>query len=65
MQSIDVLIKGRYVVTMNETRDVIRDGAVAIKGHTIIDVGKTRDLEAPMPPSARSAAIGSSWLRAW
>ena len=27
---IDLLVKGWYVVTMNATRDVIHDGAIAI-----------------------------------
>ena len=45
MENIDLLIKGWYVVTMNETRDIISDGAVAIRGNTIVDVGKASDLE--------------------
>ena len=45
MEDIDVLIKGWYVVTMNATRDIIRNGAVAIKGNKILEVGKTTDLE--------------------
>ena len=46
MQEIDVLIKGWYVVTMNATRDIIRNGAVAVKGNKILEVGKATDLEA-------------------
>lgn len=42
----DLLIKGWYVVTMNETRDIIRDGAVAVRGDEIVAVGKAVDLEA-------------------
>ncbi len=45
MEDIDVLIKGWYVVTMNATRDIIRNGAVAVKGNKILEVGKTADLE--------------------
>ena len=30
--SCDLLVKGWYVVTMNERRDIIRDGAVAVDG---------------------------------
>ena len=44
--NIDLLVKGWYVVTMNETRDIIRDGAVAIRGDRVIDVGKASRLEA-------------------
>jgi 5-methylthioadenosine/S-adenosylhomocysteine deaminase len=45
-QQIDTLVVGSHVVTMNETRDVIRHGSVAIRGNEIIDVGKQTDLEA-------------------
>jgi 5-methylthioadenosine/S-adenosylhomocysteine deaminase len=44
-QAIDTLIKGWYIVTMNETRDIIRHGAVAISGDKIVAVGKADDLE--------------------
>lgn len=42
----DVLVKGWYVVTMNPTRDVITDGAVAVRDRRIVAVGKRVDLEA-------------------
>lgn len=45
-EDIDLLIKGWYVVTMNETRDIIHDGAVAIRNNQIVAVGKTGELEA-------------------
>ncbi len=45
-EPIDLLIKGWYVVTMNEARDIIRDGAVAIRGNEIVEVGKASDLAA-------------------
>ena len=44
-ERIDTLVKGWYVVTMNESRDIIRDGAVAIRGREIVEVGKSTDLE--------------------
>ena len=31
-ERIDTLIKGWYVVTMNPSRDIIRHGAVAVRG---------------------------------
>lgn len=46
MIEIDTLIVGSHVVTMNPTRDVIRHGAVAVRGNEIVDVGKQSDLEA-------------------
>jgi 5-methylthioadenosine/S-adenosylhomocysteine deaminase len=45
-EPVDLLVKGWYVVTMNATRDVIHDGAVAVRGNVIVDVGKASDLEA-------------------
>ena len=48
---IDLLVKGWYVVTMNATRDVIHDGAIAIRGNTIVDVGKAHDLERTYEPA--------------
>jgi cytosine/adenosine deaminase-related metal-dependent hydrolase len=44
-QSIDLLIHGWYVVTMNASRDVIRHGAVAIDDGQIVAVGKRSDLQ--------------------
>ena len=45
-QHIDLLVKGWYVVTMNGTRDIIHDGAVAVRADRIVDVGKASRLEA-------------------
>ncbi|MDG1187011.1 MAG: amidohydrolase family protein [Ilumatobacter sp.] len=45
-EQIDTLIVGSHVVTMNASRDVIRHGAVAVRGNQIVDVGKQSDLEA-------------------
>jgi len=50
-QPVDVLVKGWYVVTMNATRDVIHDGAVAIRGADIVAVGKASELEARYEPA--------------
>jgi 5-methylthioadenosine/S-adenosylhomocysteine deaminase len=56
-EPIDVLISGWYVVTMNASRDVIRDGAVAVRGNRIVDVGKAADLRARYAPASE---IGGS-----
>ena len=44
-EGIDTLIRGSHVVTMNATRDIIRDGAVALRGNRIVDVGRAGDLD--------------------
>lgn len=48
--SVDLLIRGYQVVTMNAHRDIIRDGAVVVHGNTIVDVGKASDLSARYAP---------------
>jgi 5-methylthioadenosine/S-adenosylhomocysteine deaminase len=51
MEAIDLMINGWYVVTMNERRDIIRDGAVAVRGDEIVAVGKQSDLAARYDPA--------------
>jgi 5-methylthioadenosine/S-adenosylhomocysteine deaminase len=43
--AVDLLIDAWYVVTMNATRDIIRDGSVAVRDGAIVAVGKAADLE--------------------
>jgi 5-methylthioadenosine/S-adenosylhomocysteine deaminase len=50
-EPIDVLVKGWYVVTMNPSRDVIRDGAVAVRDGRIVDVGKASELATRYQPA--------------
>ena len=47
-EPIDTLVAGGHVVTVNATRDIIRHGAVAIRGNEIVAVGKQSDLEAEL-----------------
>ncbi len=47
---VDLLVTGSHVVTMNDARDIIRDGAVAVQGDRIVDVGKGADLRARWAP---------------
>ncbi len=49
-EEVDLLVEATQVVTMNEARDVIRHGAVAVRGDTIVDVGKASDLRARYAP---------------
>jgi 5-methylthioadenosine/S-adenosylhomocysteine deaminase len=41
----DAIYSARYVVTMNAKRDLIDDGAVAVRGQRIVGVGKRADIE--------------------
>jgi 5-methylthioadenosine/S-adenosylhomocysteine deaminase len=43
-QTVDLLIVGGLVVTMNAARDVIENGAVAVKNGAIVGVGKSSDV---------------------
>ncbi|MBM3134123.1 MAG: amidohydrolase family protein [Chloroflexi bacterium] len=43
---IDILILGGIVITMDPQRRIIEDGAVAIGGDRIVDVGTSKELEA-------------------
>jgi 5-methylthioadenosine/S-adenosylhomocysteine deaminase len=47
---VDYLVEGAQVVTMNASRDIIRHGAVAVRGDVIVDVGKAADLRARYAP---------------
>ncbi len=43
-QKADVLISGASIVTMDDERSVINDGALAVDGQTIVAVGKSKDV---------------------
>jgi 5-methylthioadenosine/S-adenosylhomocysteine deaminase len=44
-ETADAIYTARYVVTMNAQRDLIDDGAVAVRGQRIVGVGKRLDIE--------------------
>ena len=45
VEYVDTLIKGALIVTQDEARRIIKDGAVAVRGDRIAAVGKTAELE--------------------
>ena len=53
-EPVDVLIEGSHVVTMNERREVLLDGAVAIRGSEIVAVGLRDDLASRFEPRQRA-----------
>ncbi|MFI5177718.1 MAG: amidohydrolase family protein [Vicinamibacterales bacterium] len=55
---ISLLISGGTVVTMNAAADVLEDGAVAIAGDKIVEVGSTEALTSKYQPAARIDARG-------
>lgn len=49
-ESVDILITGGTVITMDSTRRVLEDGAVAIRGDRIIAVGASQELAVRFAP---------------
>lgn len=49
-ESVDILITGGTVITMDPARRVLEDGAVAIRGDRIIAVGASKELAARFTP---------------
>ena len=57
-EKVDLLISGGTVVTMDPQRRILEDGAVAVRGDTIVAVGTRAALEARFLPSRRFSARG-------
>jgi len=59
MQSVDYIIGGDYVLPMDKGLTVIKDGAVAIKGPEIIEVGTSAEIFKKYIPEAVMKEEGS------
>jgi 5-methylthioadenosine/S-adenosylhomocysteine deaminase len=53
MQSVDYIIHADYVLPMNESLPVIRDGAVAVQGSRIVKVGSSQEISKQYAPKVR------------
>jgi 5-methylthioadenosine/S-adenosylhomocysteine deaminase len=49
----DLIVSGKYVVTMNGQRRVIQNGALAIRGERIVGVGTKADIDRDWQPRKR------------
>ena len=54
----DLLVSGAELITMNARREVIRDGAIAVRGNSIVAVGKREALEQSIRARATRDASG-------
>jgi 5-methylthioadenosine/S-adenosylhomocysteine deaminase len=54
----DLLVEGGWVLTMDAARTMLRDGAVAVAGGRILDVGAAADLAARWPDARRLGGAG-------
>lgn len=59
---VDLLISGGLVYTMDSQRRIIEDGAIAIEGNKIVEVGKTEKLELKYSPEKNIDASGKAVL---
>jgi 5-methylthioadenosine/S-adenosylhomocysteine deaminase len=50
MQNVDYIIHADYVLPMDEHLAIIRDGAIAVKGNRIIQVGSSQDISQNYTP---------------
>jgi 5-methylthioadenosine/S-adenosylhomocysteine deaminase len=57
-ESVDLLITGATIVTMDADRHVFDDGAIAVKGDTIVAIGSSKDILAKYDASQRIDATG-------
>jgi 5-methylthioadenosine/S-adenosylhomocysteine deaminase len=58
LERVDLLIAGGTVVTMDAERRVLQDGAIAVRGDTIVAVGTRAELAARYAPARRINASG-------
>ena len=50
----DWIVSARYVVTMNPAREVVRDGAIAVRGDRILAVGTRKEIDQRFSPAKRA-----------
>ena len=58
MEQVDLLITGGTVVTMDSGHTVLQDGAIAVKGDTIVALGPRREIESKYSSPLKLQAAG-------
>lgn len=65
-QPVDLIVRDAYLVTMDAERRIFTDGAIAVRGHTIVAVGPARDVlpayTAARTISAKGAAVHPGFI---
>lgn len=59
-QEVDLVIHGGWIVTMDDRRRVFRDGALAVRGDTIVAVGPSAEIRAAW--RGRETIDGARWV---
>ena len=57
-ESVDLLVLGGTIVTMNNARDVIEDGGLAVKGGRIVAIGSRAQIESRYTARQRINSVG-------
>jgi 5-methylthioadenosine/S-adenosylhomocysteine deaminase len=57
-ESVDLLVLGGTIVTMNNARDVIEDGGLAVRGGRIVAIGPRAQIESTYTARQRINAAG-------
>jgi cytosine/adenosine deaminase-related metal-dependent hydrolase len=65
-EAVDLIVRDAYLITMDAERRIFTDGALAIRGHTIVAVGPAREVlpayTAARTISARGAAVHPGFI---
>ena len=54
----DTIVTGEWIITLNAGREIYRDGAIAITGGVIVEVGKRADILGAVPPGDADRRAG-------
>jgi 5-methylthioadenosine/S-adenosylhomocysteine deaminase len=64
-QSVDVIVRGGTVVTMDDNRSIINDGGIAVTGDTIVAVGPRAEIESAYTARQTIDATGKLIVPGW
>lgn len=59
-EAVDLIVRDAYLITMDAERRIFTDGAIAVRGHTIVAVGPTREVVAGYTAARTISAHGAA-----